>query len=173
MTIGKSSQIFSSFSPVHYINCYIFSLSCGSKEGALNVALDATHSADFLVTCLKTCPDPNYWLLDYGYTDNDQLEQSLQELPGLTLDSNVFVLRQTSENVYSIHEVYFIKVSTFQTFCFNETLHHLITDCEATTSLQLDIMKNQIPLSDMTLSVKDINKFIQHPLIHSLMTYDT
>ena len=25
----------------------------------------------------------------------------------------------------------------------------------------------------MTWSVKDINKFIQHPLIHSLMTYDT
>ena len=55
----------------------------------------------------------------------------------------------------------------------NETLHHLMTDCEATSSLQLDIMKNQIPLPDMTWSVKDINKFIQHPLIHSLMTYDT
>ena len=26
----------------------------------------------------------------------------------------------------------------------NETLHHLMTDCEATTSLQMDIMKNQI-----------------------------
>ena len=36
----------------------------------------------------------------------------------------------------------------------------------------MDIMKNQIPLPDMTWSVKDINKFIQHPLIHSLMTYD-
>ena len=36
----------------------------------------------------------------------------------------------------------------------------------------MDIMKNQIPLLDMTWSVKDINKFIQHPLIHSLMTYD-
>ena len=34
-------------------------------------------------------------------------------------------------------------------------------------------MKNQIPLPDITGSVKDINKFIQHPLIHSLMTYDT
>ena len=55
----------------------------------------------------------------------------------------------------------------------NETLHHLMTDCEATTSLQMDIMKNQIPLPDMTWSVKDINIFIQHPLIHSLMTYDT
>ena len=55
----------------------------------------------------------------------------------------------------------------------NETLYHLMTDCEATTSLQIDIMKNQIPLPDMTWSVKDINKFIQHPLIHSLMTYDT
>ena len=37
----------------------------------------------------------------------------------------------------------------------------------------MDIMKNQIPLPDMTWSVKDLNKFIQHPLIHSLMTYDT
>ena len=54
----------------------------------------------------------------------------------------------------------------------NETLHHLMTDCEATTSLQIDIMKNQIPLPDMTWSVKDINKFIHHPLIHPLMTYD-
>ena len=48
-----------------------------------------------------------------------------------------------------------------------------MTDCEATTSLQMDIMKNKIPLPDMTWSVKDINTFIQHPLIHSLMTYDT
>ena len=55
----------------------------------------------------------------------------------------------------------------------NETLHHLMTDCEATTSLQLDIMKSKIPLPDMTWSVKDINIFIQRPLIHSLMTYDT
>ena len=55
----------------------------------------------------------------------------------------------------------------------NETLHHLITDCEATTSLQMDIMENQIPLPDMTWSVKDINKFIQHPLLDSLMTYNT
>ena len=39
----------------------------------------------------------------------------------------------------------------------NETLHHLMTDCEATTSLQLDIMKNQIPLPDMTWSVKDLS----------------
>ena len=37
----------------------------------------------------------------------------------------------------------------------------------------MDIMKNQIPLPDMTWSVRDINKFIQHPLIHSLMSYDT
>ena len=48
-----------------------------------------------------------------------------------------------------------------------------MTDCEATSSLQMDIMKNQIPLPDMTWSVKDLNKFIQYPLIHSLMTYDT
>ena len=52
----------------------------------------------------------------------------------------------------------------------NESLRHLMADCEATISLQMDIMKNQIPLPDMTWSVKDINKFIQHPLIHSLMT---
>ena len=55
----------------------------------------------------------------------------------------------------------------------NETLHHLMPDCEATTSLQMDIMKNWLPLPDMTWSVKDISKFIQHSLIHSLMTYDT
>ena len=55
----------------------------------------------------------------------------------------------------------------------NETFHHLMTDCEAITSPQIDIMKNQIPLPDMTWSVKGKNKFIQHPLIHSLMTYDT
>ena len=55
----------------------------------------------------------------------------------------------------------------------NETLHHLMTDCEATASLQMDIMKNKIPLPDMSWSVKDLNTFIQHPLIHSLMTYDT
>ena len=55
----------------------------------------------------------------------------------------------------------------------NETLHHLMTDCEATTSLQMDIIKNQISLPDITWSFKDINKFIQHPLIHSLMAYDT
>ena len=50
----------------------------------------------------------------------------------------------------------------------NETLHHLMTDCEATNSLQMDIMKNKIPLPDMTWSVKILNTFIQHPLIHSL-----
>ena len=37
----------------------------------------------------------------------------------------------------------------------------------------MDIMKNQIPLPDMSWSVKDINKLIKHPLIHSLMTYGT
>ena len=55
----------------------------------------------------------------------------------------------------------------------NETLHHLMTDCEATSSLQMDIMKNQIPLPDMKWSVKDINVFIHQPLIHALMTHDT
>ena len=34
----------------------------------------------------------------------------------------------------------------------NETLHHLMSDCEATTSLQMDIMKNEIPLPHMTWS---------------------
>ena len=48
-----------------------------------------------------------------------------------------------------------------------------MTDCEATTSLQMVIMKIQIPLPDMIWSVKHLNKLIQHPLIHSLMTYDT
>ena len=48
-----------------------------------------------------------------------------------------------------------------------------MTECEATTTLQLEIMKNKIPLPDMKWSVKDINTFMQHPLIHSLMTYDT
>ena len=37
----------------------------------------------------------------------------------------------------------------------NETFNHLMTDCEVTTSLQMDIMKNQIPLPDMSWSVKD------------------
>ena len=46
----------------------------------------------------------------------------------------------------------------------NETLHYLMTDCEATPSLQLDIMKNKIPLPDLTWSVKDINPFLEHPL---------
>ena len=48
-----------------------------------------------------------------------------------------------------------------------------MADCKATSTYQLDIMKNQIPLPDTTWSVKDIYKFIQHPLIHSLMTDDT
>ena len=37
----------------------------------------------------------------------------------------------------------------------------------------MDIMKNKIPLPDMTWSVRDINTFIHHPLILSLMAYDT
>ena len=45
----------------------------------------------------------------------------------------------------------------------NETLHHLMTDCEATMLLQMDIMKNQIPLADITWSVKDINKIYTIP----------
>ena len=53
----------------------------------------------------------------------------------------------------------------------NETLHHLMTEYEAITTSQLDIMKNKIPLPDMTWSVKYINTFLQHPLIHSLMFF--
>ena len=49
----------------------------------------------------------------------------------------------------------------------------IMVDCEATATMQLKIMKNKIPLQDMTWSVKDINKFVHHPLIHSLMAYDT
>ena len=52
-------------------------------------------------------------------------------------------------------------------------LHHHITDCKATTTIQMDVMKNKIPPPDMAWSVKDITKFIQHPLIHLQMTYDT
>ena len=48
-----------------------------------------------------------------------------------------------------------------------------MTDFVATTTLQLDIVKNKISLPGMTWSVKDINTFIKYPLIHSLMTYDT
>ena len=48
-----------------------------------------------------------------------------------------------------------------------------MTDCEATAMIQLNVMKNKIPLADMTWSVKDIHTFMEHPKIHSLMTYDT
>ena len=48
-----------------------------------------------------------------------------------------------------------------------------MTECEATATLQVDIMNNKIPLPDMTWSVKEIDKFLHHPLIHSLTTYDT
>ena len=55
----------------------------------------------------------------------------------------------------------------------NETLHHLMTDCEATAMIQLNTLKNKIPLPDMTWSVKEIHTFMEHPIIHSLMTYVT
>ena len=58
----------------------------------------------------------------------------------------------------------------------NEILYHLMTECEATASLQMEIMKNKyrtVPLPDMTWPVKDMNNFMQHPRILSLMTYDT
>ena len=55
----------------------------------------------------------------------------------------------------------------------NETLHHLMTSCETTSTLQLDIRQNKIPLPDMLWSVIKINKLLHHPIIHSLMTYDT
>ena len=37
----------------------------------------------------------------------------------------------------------------------------------------MDVMQNKIPLPDMTWSVQDINKFIQHPVVYLLMAYDT
>ena len=55
----------------------------------------------------------------------------------------------------------------------NETLHHLMTSCEATSPLQMDIMQNKTPLPDMSWSVTEINKFIHHPTIHALMAYNT
>ena len=55
----------------------------------------------------------------------------------------------------------------------HETLYHLITECEAAAAIQLDILKNKIPLLDITWSVDDINKFIHHPSIHMLLAYDT
>ena len=39
-----------------------------------------------------------------------------------------------------------------------------MTDCEATTSLQMDIMDDQIPLKDMTWSVKDLNKYFLYSI---------
>ena len=51
---------------------------------------------------------------------------------------------------------------------FNNTIHH----CEVTAPLQLDIMKNKIPLPDMTWSVKDINTFIRQPTIQKLMMHN-
>ena len=52
----------------------------------------------------------------------------------------------------------------------NETLYHLLTDYEATSLIQVDILKYKITLPDMTWNVKELDKFIQHPLIHSLRT---
>ena len=46
----------------------------------------------------------------------------------------------------------------------DDTLHFLISECEATTLLQLEIIQSKIPLPDMSWSVKDINPFVQHPL---------
>ena len=51
----------------------------------------------------------------------------------------------------------------------NETLHHLMTNCETTSPLPMDIMQNKTPLPDMSWSVIEINKFLHHPTIHSLM----
>ena len=81
------------------------------------------------------------------------------------------VSRSTYINDFEVKFILFLRKFTCQQA--NETLHHLMTDCEATNMLQRDIMKNLIPLPDMTWSVKDINTFIQHPTIHLLMTYDT
>ena len=45
-------------------------------------------------------------------------------------------------------------------------------DCEVAAPLQFDIMKNKLPLPDMTWSIKDINIFIYHPTIHQLMIHN-
>ena len=37
----------------------------------------------------------------------------------------------------------------------------------------MDIIKNKIPLPDMTWSVRAINSFLQHPKIYHVLTYDT
>ena len=42
----------------------------------------------------------------------------------------------------------------------NETLYHLITECEVLANQHLDIMANKIPLPDMEWSIKRILKFI-------------
>ena len=52
----------------------------------------------------------------------------------------------------------------------NETLYHLLTDYEATSLIQVDILKYKITLPDMTWNVKELDKFIQHPLLHLLRT---
>ena len=54
-----------------------------------------------------------------------------------------------------------------------ETLSHLITDCEAMTNEQLEIMENKIPLPDMKWSTKRILRFIQAKKIESLMDPNT
>ena len=54
-----------------------------------------------------------------------------------------------------------------------EKLIHLITDCEALSGQQMDIMENKIPLPDMTWSIKRILKFIQLPQLDDLMNYNT
>ena len=78
----------------------------------------------------------------------------------------------------SFHGFTAVNSIPFEILCVSFRHKRCREDCEVTTSIQIDIMKNQIPLPDMKWSVKDINKFIQHPLIHSMitsyvMTYDT
>ena len=93
----------------------------------------------------------------------------------LTTTANNVAIRAKFLVARGITEQVLLKIDPTCRLCSqaNETLYHLMTDCEATTTIQMDIMRNKIPLPDMKWSVKDINTFIQHPLIHSLMTYDT
>ena len=53
----------------------------------------------------------------------------------------------------------------------NETLHHLLTDCEATNQLQREILEDKIITSDHTWSIKRILKFMQSPRINELLPY--
>ena len=82
---------------------------CSIKEGGLNVVLDAENATDFLRECLPLCPDPYFWLLDYRGSQGDAGQ--LHGLPGLTLDSNVILLRNADGEAKAVlDEIYDIRV---------------------------------------------------------------